>query len=80
MPCGHFDSRTKGVGIPRMGRLGHRARTQPLHLGLKEERVSKWRDSAKWKTNHELYPHSPVIKFSGVVSAQGYSLYALEKF
>lgn len=36
MPCGHFDSRTNGVGIPRMGRLGQGARTQPLHVGLQD--------------------------------------------
>lgn len=79
MPCGHFDSRTNGVGIPRMGRLGQGARTQPLHVGLQEERVSKWRDSAKQKTNHKLYPHFQIMKFFWAVSAQGYSFYTLEK-
>lgn len=80
MPCGHSDSRTNGVGIPRMGRLGQGARTQQLHAGPKAERVSKWRDSAKWETNQELYPHFQITEFSGAVSAQCYKLYALEKF
>ena len=80
MPCGHSDSRINGVGIPRMGRLGHRARTQWLHMGPKAERVSKWRDSVKWEINQELYPHFQTTELSGAVSAQCYKSYALEKF
>lgn len=34
MPCGHSDSRTNGVGIPRMERLGWGARTQQPHVEL----------------------------------------------
>lgn len=70
MPCGHSDSRTNGVGIPRMGKLGQGARTQQLHMGLKANRVSKWRDSVKWETNQELsFVHRfQISEFSGAVS------------
>lgn len=80
MPCGHSDSRSNGVGIPRMRRLGQGARTRQLRVGPKAERVRKWRASVKRETNQEFYPHFQIAEFSGVVSAQCYKLCALEKF
>lgn len=80
MPCGHSDSRTNGVGIPKMGTLGQGARMQQLRVGPKAERVRKSRGSVKWEANQEFYPHFQITEFSGVVSAQCYKLCALEKF